>query len=224
MSNLAEDVMMLIHQSSPYESFDASAYPLDVQGWLSGEGVLDQLIDQLRPKIIIEVGTWKGASAFYLIERARQRDPEAVIICVDTWLGSPEHFLTPHWRSQLKLKHGRAQLYEQFIANVIHKEMTDFVVPLCMPSVQAARLLEELGIRAALVHIDGAHDARSVRHDIEAFWPLIVPQGAMVGDDYIPEWPGVIQSADTFINSASDIEISGTGDTRWFVQKKSASA
>ena len=170
------------------------------------------------------MGTWKGASAFYMIERARRHQPDAVIVCVDTWLGSPEHYLTPLWRTQLNLKHGRARVYQQFLANVIHQGLTDCVIPLSMPSVQAAQLLEQLGIRAAMIHIDAAHDAGSVRQDIEAYWPLLVPEGVMVGDDYNPKWPGVIAAADAFLKSAPDIETSGAGDKRWFAQKKAVAA
>ena len=83
---LGRDLMQVVHHVSPYEGFEASDYSLDMQGWLTGEGFLDQIIDQLKPQIIIEVGSWKGASAFYLVERARRHRPDAVIVCVDTWL------------------------------------------------------------------------------------------------------------------------------------------
>jgi cephalosporin hydroxylase len=218
--SLSEKLFENIHQGSPYEGFDVTDYPLDLQGWLGGETVLVQIIEQLKPRLIVEVGTWKGSSAFFMIDKARKLAPDAVIICIDTWLGSPEHWLVPQWREQLNLKHGRADLYNQFIANVIHLKLTECVIPLPLPSVQAAVLLKQLGIRAAMVHIDGAHDGTSVRQDIEAFWPLVESGGAMVGDDYTTQWPGLMAATDEFLKNSPDIKASGAGNGRWFAQKR----
>lgn len=218
--SLSKKLFEIIHQGSPYDGFDVTDYPLDLQGWLEGESVLAQIIEQLKPRLIIEVGTWKGSSAFFMIDQARRHAPDAVIICIDTWLGSPEHWLAPQWREQLNLKHGRSDLYNQFIANVVHLGLTDAVIPLPLPSVQAAVLLKRLGIRGPLIHIDGAHDEISVRQDIEAFWPLVEPGGAMVGDDYSESWPGLVAATDAFLKDSPDIKASGTGNKRWFAQKR----
>ena len=216
----AQDLFNAIHRTSPYEGFDADAYPLDLQGWMVGETVLNQLVDQIQPTFIIEVGVWKGTSAFHMIERAKTLNPNAAILCIDTWLGSPEHWLKQEWFDALKCVNGYPTLYQQFLANVIHKGLTDHVVPLPMPAPQAAYYLSQIGLQAPLIHIDGAHDEASVRQDIAAYWPLVLPGGALVGDDYNPGWPGVIAAFTEFVDTTDDIALSAAGDGRWFAQKK----
>ena len=49
--------------------------------------VWDQLIPQLNPKRILEVGAYEGAATCYLIEKiGAQSDLE--VHCVDTWEGA----------------------------------------------------------------------------------------------------------------------------------------
>src|SRR4051812_27015324 len=57
------DVRGTLHRTDPYEGFDSSAYPRDLHGWGGQSAVFRKLIFELRPRLIIEVGTWKGASA-----------------------------------------------------------------------------------------------------------------------------------------------------------------
>ena len=51
----------------------------------------ERLITELRPRLVIEVGCWKGASAVATAKALRARGLETPLICVDTWLGSAEH-------------------------------------------------------------------------------------------------------------------------------------
>jgi hypothetical protein len=39
--------------------------------------------------VVIEIGSWKGAS----VARMHALSPTTAFICVDTWLGSVEHWL-----------------------------------------------------------------------------------------------------------------------------------
>lgn len=204
---------------SPFEGFGASAFPYDLQGWCHGEHVMDQVVDQIRPGLIIEVGTWKGASAFRLLRRALKHG-DAGIVCIDTWLGSPEHWLRPAAIPMLKLLHGRPTLYEQFLANVVHAGLQDHVVPLPLPSRLASIVLRQMGVLAPLVYIDGAHDEASVREDIAAYWPLVVGGGVLMGDDYNPVWPGVISAVHAFWEErSSEIAYKIGGDTKWVARK-----
>jgi predicted O-methyltransferase YrrM len=49
--------------SSPYDGFDAAGYLLDILGWKSEHPYFEAIIPKTRRHTILEVGTWKGASA-----------------------------------------------------------------------------------------------------------------------------------------------------------------
>jgi hypothetical protein len=123
-------------------------------------------------------------------------------LCIDTWLGSPEHLLPPpdrdHWRTSLRIKHGFPQLYFTFAANVIRHGHTDRILPLPLPSESAAEVLGQLRVQADIIYIDAAHEYLPAKRDYAAFWPLVSGRGAMIGDDYAGKFEGVTRAADEF--------------------------
>ena len=65
------DIMSLLHQTNPYEDFDFKALPFDAHGWGGQSPAFRELITQLKPRLILEVGTWKGASALEMAAALR---------------------------------------------------------------------------------------------------------------------------------------------------------
>lgn len=218
--NLATILNDKLFGGSPFADFDATRFPFDLQGWLHAPEILDQLVDQTRPRLIIEVGSWKGASAHRLLKRGLTWG-DCSIVCIDTWLGSPEHYLIEQWHTELAMKNGRPQIFEQFLANAVHAGLAEHVVPLSLPSNLAAELLTALGVKAPLIYLDAAHDEASVAEDIRNYWPLVSPGGVLCGDDYLDRWPGVIAAVDAFLHREKDGLIAqGAGNSKWYAQKK----
>ncbi len=193
------DLMSLLHEVSPYNGHDLAAHPEDPQGWGSTDQVFEAAIAAARPNIIVEVGTWKGASAIHMARIVQQLELPTQIICVDTWLGSPEHFMgvDPAWRSSLRLRNGYPQLYFTFLSNVIGQGLTDRIIPLPATSENAAEILAARGIRPDLVYIDATHSYDPVLRDLRLFWRLLSDNGILLGDDYIL-WPEVTRAANDF--------------------------
>src|SRR5262245_35034777 len=110
----------LIFRQNPYEGFDASKWPIDLQGWNSDLPTFKRLLAEVRPTLIVEVGTWKGASAIHLARICDElKLAETKIICVDTWLGALE-FWTNHLPgidryAALNIVNGYPQVYYQFL-------------------------------------------------------------------------------------------------------------
>ena len=157
------------------------------------------VIDKIRPKVIIEVGTWLGASALYMARLLKERKIEGTIICVDTWLGSLEHFMEPELREYTRRKNGYPQLYPQFLANVIFENMQETIVPVPLTSHQASRFLLKKGIIADMIYIDSGHEEAEVCADINDYWELLRDGGVLIGDDYSESsWPGVFNAANRF--------------------------
>jgi hypothetical protein len=196
---LSVSLLSLLHDVSPYEGHDISAHPGDMQGWGSTDPIFEQVIAALRPQLIVEVGTWKGASAIHMAQVARALGLPIQIICVDTWLGSPEHFLAlvPGWRESLRLRNGYPQLYFTFLTNVIQHRLTEIIIPLPATSENAATILFNRKIRPDLVYIDATHEYGAVKRDLHLYWQLLSDDGVLLGDDYL-EWPGVTQAANDF--------------------------
>ena len=222
---IANAINRNLYGGSPFDGVDVTGYPFDLQGWCDDTEIFDMVIDAVRPPLIVEVGTWKGTSAHYMLKRALTYQ-DASIICIDTWLGSSEHWLNPEWRAMLDIRGGRPHLQEQFMANVVHAGLQDRVVPLPLPSRLASIVLKAMSFggmpfNAPMIYVDGAHDEASVREDIAAYWPLVSPGGFLIGDDYSQEWQGVLKAvADFRVEMAGEIEATGNLRHRWFARKK----
>ncbi|MBY0429901.1 MAG: class I SAM-dependent methyltransferase, partial [Rhodospirillales bacterium] len=158
-------------------------------------------------------------SAIHMTRRALRWRQDVSILCVDTWLGSSEHWLRREWRDRLRLVNGYPSLYHHFLANVARAGLDRHFVPLPMTSRDAAAVLREIDLQADLIYLDAGHDEASVREDIANYWPFVRPGGAMFGDDYEKIWPGVVTAVDDFLGRATDIAVSGIDGSKWVAQK-----
>jgi hypothetical protein len=146
-----------------------------MQGWGSSDPLFEEIIRAIKPKIIVEVGSWKGASAINMAKIVKSLGLDCKIICVDTWLGSPEHFLgqQPSWRASLRLSHGYPQLYFTFLANVVRQGVDDVIIPIAATSESGAVILASKGVRPDMVYIDAAHEYEPALRDLRStgrFW------------------------------------------------------
>jgi hypothetical protein len=117
---------------------------------------------------------------------------DSVLVAVDTWLGSWEHYEQSEWFQNLLMQNGYPRLYKTFLTNVLAARVHDKIVPLPLDSANAFNLLSRKGVTAQVVHIDGAHDELSVLNDLSMWWQLLEPGGYIITDDYDPEgkvWP-----------------------------------
>jgi predicted O-methyltransferase YrrM len=178
------------------KNFDADAIGADMQGWGSQSPLFAQVIDKIKPREIIEVGTWKGASAIHMAKLARAHHPDAAVLCIDTWLGSMQHWDFDDVRRDLDREHGFPRVYHHFLANVVTSGLKDHVFGLPLSSLTAAELLIKRGARADLIYIDAGHAEREVFMDIDAFWPVLRSGGTMIGDDF--SWPEVQRAVHRF--------------------------
>ena len=180
---------------SPYAGHRAAEHPGDLQGWNSTLPIFGELLAEIRPSLIVEVGTWKGASAVHMAQEAKRLGLEDVeIVCVDTWLGSADMFNY----SDLRRLNGYPQVYFTFLTNVIEAGVTDLITPFPIASSAAALTLQTGGIKADLVYIDGAHDAVGVHRDLFDYWPIVRDGGVLFGDDYDRSHPQLQGAVEAF--------------------------
>ncbi len=207
--------------TDPYRDFNHQPFALDLQGWGADHPIFAQVIGKLRPTVVIEVGSWKGASAIHMAEAAKAAGlSEFEIVCVDTWLGSPEHWLLrerPNLFAELKLEHGHPTLFPQFLANVIKSGHADVITPLPLASRAACEVLRAFDVKADLIYIDAGHEYAEVRNDITGYWRLLRQGGIMIGDDYEADWPGVVRAVAEFAERI-DRPLRWTGK-KWLLSK-----
>jgi predicted O-methyltransferase YrrM len=190
------------HGLDPFADFPGHLYEVDLQGWGENHPYLAHSVAEIRPRIIVEVGVWKGASVATMAATLKEHEVDGLVVAVDTWLGSHEHWTNRQWFDNLSFEHGRPALQKKFMANMLAKGLHEYVVPLPLDSLNAAQLLSRCNIRPDLLHLDGGHDYASVAADLRAWWPLVRPGGILIGDDYNTNgvWPEVRQAFDEFFS------------------------
>ncbi|MDD5217530.1 MAG: class I SAM-dependent methyltransferase [Candidatus Omnitrophica bacterium] len=216
------ELMRAIHSVNPYEGFDTTGFRYDAQGWNSERQVFKDLIDQVCPQLIIEIGSWKGASAIFMGEYLRQKKSSCLILCVDTWLGGLDSWQDPKNSiryTALKLKQGYPALYYQFLFNVIDRRLTDRIIPFPQTSIIASRWLKQNRVEADLIYIDGSHDEEDVYLDLVHYLELVKKGGVLFGDDYGDAATGVKAAVDRFAGERS-LAVEMKEDQFWVISKE----
>lgn len=185
----------------------------------------DQLIPLIKPKKILEIGSYEGASICYLIEKLGSVNETLEIHAIDTWLGGHDHSdidmeaVEARFDSNIaKARDGKAvELYK-------HKGLSDF---------KMANLLINFGLRDYFdfIYIDGSHETQDVLSDAVLAFKLLKPLGVMAFDDYLwfeKSTDGGIRNSpklaiDAFINiNLSKLDIISAPNSQIYIAKKSA--
>lgn len=146
--------------------------------------VWDQFIPDLPAGRVLEVGSYEGASACYLIEQLGARAP-LEIHCVDPWEGTANFAGTDVDMSEVEARFRRntglvVERSRHPVTLEIHKGLSRMVL---------ARLVTQKGQGYFdLVYIDGSHEAPDVLADAVLGFALLRRHGIMVFDDYL--WRG----------------------------------
>lgn len=156
-----------------------------MHGWWFGCERFPQFCGE-QTKVIVELGSWLGKSARWFCNHC----PNATVVCIDHWEGSPE------FQGRFDWIVGKS--YETFLRNMW--KYRDRVVPLKMKTIEGVELLESLGVQPDLVYIDAGHDEESVYRDVTACLKAF-PEAQIVGDDW--DWNGVQRG----VRAATDREI-----------------
>lgn len=172
--------------SSPYDSFPPAHVSSllrrkRIKGWGSTGAVFENLIRKVKPRTIIEVGTFLGASTIHMAELARGLGLQTQIICVDDFRG------WPGFRDRFRdigMVNGEVMLLYQFMQNVVYFNASQSVLPLPFSSESALEKLCEWGVLGDLIEVDAGHDFHSAWSDINRAYKILRPGGVMFGHDY----------------------------------------
>lgn len=184
---------------------DPATEPVFTNTWFGTvQPVWDRFIPELEATRVLEVGSYEGASACYLISKLAAKAP-LEIHCVDTWAGSVEFE-----GSDIDMEAVEGRFHRNTALSIarsafpvtlqVHKDRSD----VCL----AILLTEKRKNYFDLVYIDGSHQASDTLSDAVLGFHLLRPSGIMVFDDYLwregPDRDNPLQTPkmaiDAFIN------------------------
>lgn len=164
-----------------------SRYELSTTWFESNRAEWDTLMEQLKPRTLLEIGSFEGASACYLIDTLA-RDAAIELHCIDTWEGSPELVNQTPKMSLVEERFTRnTELAIQSAANrvslVVHKGPSSVHLP--------KLIVEGRQEHFDFIYVDGSHQAPDVLFDAVVAFKLLRPGGLMVFDDYLWRDPSI---------------------------------
>ena len=146
----------------------------------------NRIFDQHKPRNLLEIGSFEGRSACYIIEKcAATIDGGASLTCVDTWEGSVEHqsggpVASVMSEVERRFDHNtRIALYKA--SNRVTLRKVKQSSHDAMATMIAAGQLQSFD----LIYIDGSHEAPDVLADAVLAFPLLRQGGIMIFDDYL---------------------------------------
>ena len=166
----------------------------EIVGWMAPAEIvaIKDLSEKVRPKTIVEIGSFLGKSASAWAEFL----PESTVWCVDPWEGSMGYYgqidiaaLSPQPNSEELT----APIYSLFLRNT--KDRTNVKHLRC----RSTDLYSHWhGPQSDLVFIDGDHSEQSITDDLKVANYLTKGRGVICGHDYnnrlFPYLPKIINA------------------------------
>lgn len=149
--------------------------------WFSHNIVgLNAIFEYLKPKRILEIGSFEGRSTVFFAEKALAYQSEVEIVCVDTWEGSAEH--EGVWNM--------GQVEQNFVHNIELATQHHPTATICKKQGHShAKMIELLSQGHEgyfdYVYVDGSHEAPDVLFDALLAHRLVRVGGVISFDDYL---------------------------------------
>mgnify|MGYP001113806076 CR=1 FL=1 len=183
---------------------------------------LQSLIDVVLPKVLIEFGSWEGRSALAFVRRAKENSLSTKVICVDTWLGSPEHWRNSapdsEWSfSHLNVVDGEPRVLDTFRQAIKDHHAEESISIVRATTSLASIYLSRMGERADLVYVDADHSYGAVLQDLHLAQRILGDDGVVAGDDWA--WSSVRLAVSRYAGNRHTIWISSDGVTYALLRK-----
>ena len=171
---------------------------LQIEGWFNHQAAYDFLLNAMpKDGTFVELGAWLGKSSSYLCDKATGQE----IIIIDSFKGTAEYLDSYYKLAKTK------DIYNLFVENMGDRKYTAIKAT----SKAAARKFKAESLDVVFIDLDHSYEA--VKLDIQLWLPKVKKGGFIAGDDYHPNWNGVIQAVDELLPHAKFI------DDCWFYQK-----
>lgn len=145
-----------------------------INGWMFPFEVLWLAVEASKHERIVELGSYLGRST-----RALADNTPGWVLAVDDFQGPRDVVVA-----------ARENIYDQFLQNmggVIDK------IRVCREDFDSVKP-EDHDPPFDMIFIDGGHDYKSVRRDIEKWYPYLTIDGLICGHDFHKEYRGVMKA------------------------------
>jgi hypothetical protein len=200
----------------------------DIPGFFDFWDVYDMAVQEAHEgDVLVEVGTYLGKSAAYMVDAIRKSGKQLLFYVVDTW--DPviyarwwQHSNDPPRPWPVPELVGKP-LFEAFRYAAEKVGASDGMRVLRMASTQATRRFGDGSVRFAF--LDADHQYEAIKSDIAAWLPKVKPGGILAGHDYLDplsdyhplvSWPGVTRAVDEAFGSR--VEKRGERENSWLVR------
>ena len=157
--------------ASPYQLGD-KLFPYSESDFFKNEKQLAAILEKEKVTTVIEIGSWFGQSTIFM---ASHLPVWGKVYAIDSWIGYPKetYEITRY-------------VYERFLSNVIHANLTNRIIPIRMTSLSASRIFAQnyYKKKVDMIYIDGDHSYEAVYSDIKAWRPFIRAGGILCGNTY----------------------------------------
>jgi GT2 family glycosyltransferase len=153
----------------PYVSLSTYSLPeyLVWSAWIEHWPFAVWVVEQARPRVIVELGTWTGFSYFSFCQAVEHSGVATHCFAVDTWQGDEQTGFYGHEVFEAVL--ARNQRYSWF--STLIRSTFD----------EASEKFDEGAID--LLHIDGLHTYEAVKHDFEHWLPKLSESAVVLFHD-----------------------------------------
>jgi hypothetical protein len=131
------------------------------------------IVDALRPRVVVELGSHYGTSYFAFCQAVERLGLDARCYAVDTWKGDDQAGFYGEEVFQKVSAHNTNE-YSAF-SNLLRSTFDDALPHFADGSID-------------LLHIDGHHTFESVRHDFETWLPKLSPRAVVLFHDTNVRW------------------------------------
>jgi predicted O-methyltransferase YrrM len=147
----------------------------------TAQKVWEVLLPRIKPVRVLEIGSFEGASACFVIEACRWSST-LELHCVDTWLGGQEHVAASINMDEIETRFDKNIAISQLKSNaniVLHKHKSK-------SSEALVKLLADgRGGYFDFIYVDGSHAASDVLSDAILSYKLLRLGGVLAFDDYL---------------------------------------
>jgi predicted O-methyltransferase YrrM len=194
----------------------------DIANWQYQDSIptFSRFITEVRPNVIIELGSFLGWSAINMAKICKQNGLNTKILCIDTWLGSVEHWRTDMCNSLGSYNYfadGTSVMYDEFCKNVISHDAQDYIIGLPNTTKNMYKILTWLNVSADVIYVDASHEYDDVMDDLKMYYNLLKPNGYIFGDDVC--WPTVKKAAEDFALTVQKTVQFTPHNELYFIQK-----
>jgi len=185
-----------------------SDYQFSTRWFQAVKPIWDQLFATLKPAKVLEIGSFEGASACYLIEKIGTEQP-LELHCIDTWEGGIEHqsggYASDMSAVEKRFHHNIALAQSKAthpISITLHKQRSDLALAQLLAKDHKQNYFD-------LIYVDGSHQAPDVLFDAVVSFKFLSLNGLMIFDDYswaenLPQGKDILRcpkpAIDAFVN------------------------